>query len=41
MMEVNFGADWDSLCNRVRDVPQEDIFNLDASATASTHDQSC
>ena len=28
-------ADWDSLCDHLRDVPWEDIFNLSASAAAS------
>ena len=28
-------ADWDGLCNQLRDVPSEDIFKLSASATAS------
>ena len=28
-------ADWDSLCNCLRDVPWEDIFKLSASAAAS------
>ena len=28
-------ADWDSLCDRLRDVPQEYIFKLGASAAAS------
>ena len=28
-------ADWDSLCNNLRDVPWEDIFELSTSATAS------
>ena len=29
------GADWDSLCDHLRDVPWEDIFKLDASTAAS------
>ena len=28
-------ADWDGLCNHLRDVPWEDIFKLSASAAAS------
>ena len=28
-------ADWDSLCDHLRDVPWEDIFKLSASAAAS------
>ena len=28
-------ADWDGLCNHLRDVPWEDIFQLSASAAAS------
>ena len=28
-------ADWDGLCDQLRDVPWEDIFKLGASATAS------
>ena len=28
-------ADWDSLCDNLRDVPWEDIFKLSASAAAS------
>ena len=28
-------ADWDSLCNHLRDTPWEGIFNLGASAPAS------
>ena len=28
-------ADWDGLCDHLRDVPWEDIFNLSASAAAS------
>ena len=28
-------ADWDGLCDHLRDVPWEDIFNLGASAAAS------
>ena len=28
-------ADWDGLCDHLRDVPCEDIFNLSASAAAS------
>ena len=28
-------ADWDSLCDHLRDVPWEDIFKLGASAAAS------
>ena len=28
-------ADWDGLCDQLRDVPWEDIFKLDASAAAS------
>ena len=28
-------ADWDGLCDHLRDVPWEDIFKLSASATAS------
>ena len=28
-------ADWDGLCDHLRDVPWEDIFKLGASATAS------
>ena len=28
-------ADWDSLCNHLRDIPWEDIFKLSASAAAS------
>ena len=28
-------ADWDSLCDHLRDVPWEDIFQLDASSAAS------
>ena len=31
----NCGADWDSFCDHLRDVPWEDIFNLSASAAAS------
>ena len=27
-------ADWDGLCNNLRDVPWEDIFKLSASAAA-------
>ena len=27
-------ADWDGLCDRLRDVPGEDIFKLSASAAA-------
>ena len=27
-------ADWDGLCDHLRDVPWEDIFNLSASAAA-------
>ena len=30
-----FHADWDGLCDHLRDVPWEDIFKLGASATAS------
>ena len=29
------GADWDGLCDHLRDVPWEDIFKLGASAAAS------
>ena len=28
-------ADWDSLCDHLKDVPQEDIFKLGASAVTS------
>ena len=28
-------ADWDGLCNNLRDVPWEDIFKLSASTAAS------
>ena len=28
-------ADWDGLCDHLRDVPREDIFKLSASAAAS------
>ena len=28
-------ADWDGLCDHLRDVPWEDIFKLSASAAAS------
>ena len=28
-------ADWDGLCDRLRDVPRDDIFKLGASAAAS------
>ena len=28
-------ADWDSLCDHLRDVPREDIFKLGVSAAAS------
>ena len=28
-------ADWDSLCDHLREVPWEDIFKLSASAAAS------
>ena len=28
-------ADWDGLCNHLRDVPWEDIFKLGTSAAAS------
>ena len=28
-------ADWDGLCDHLRDVPWEDIFKLEASAAAS------
>ena len=30
-----YRADWDSLCDHLRDVPWEDIFKLSASTTAS------
>ena len=30
-----YRADWDGLCNHLRDVPWEDIFKLSASAAAS------
>ena len=30
-----FRADWDGLCDHLRDVPWEDIFKLGASAAAS------
>ena len=29
-------AHWDGLCDHLRDVPQEDIFRLGASAAASS-----
>ena len=29
------GADWDGLCDHLKDVPSEDIFKLGASAAAS------
>ena len=29
------GADWNSLCDHLRDVPWEDVFKLNASAAAS------
>ena len=32
-------ADWDGLCDQLRDVPWEDIFKLDASAAASEFSQ--
>ena len=28
-------ADWDGLCNHLRDIPWEDVFKLGASAAAS------
>ena len=28
-------ADWDGLCDHLRDVPREDIFKLSASSAAS------
>ena len=31
----NFCADWDSLCDNLRDVPWEDIFKFSASVAAS------
>ena len=31
---IDFGADWDSLCDQLRDVPWEDIFRLSASGAA-------
>ena len=31
---IDFGADWDSLCDQLRDVPWEDIFKLSASGVA-------
>ena len=30
-----YGADWDDLCDNLRDVPWEDIFKLGGSAAAS------
>ena len=30
-----FCADWDGLCNNLRDIPQEDVFKLSFSAAAS------
>ena len=32
-------ADWDALCDHLRDVPWEDIFKLSASAAANEFDE--
>ena len=34
-MAYDYSADWDDLCDHLRDVPWEDIFKLSASAAAN------
>ena len=34
-MAYDYSADWDDLCDHLRDVPWEDIFKLSASAAGT------